>query len=87
MSSVTIHNKYSLSFENIGGGRGGEGRLKREQGLNNFLTLKGGGGLNNFFPLKRGGTYLAGGEGLIEDIWYRDIHICYRSNLYLGYFF
>ena len=43
MSSVTIHNKYSLSFENIGGGRGGEGRLKREQGLNNFLTLKGGG--------------------------------------------
>ena len=28
----------------------------------------GGGGLNNFFPLKRRGTYLVGGEGLIEDL-------------------
>ena len=36
---------------------GGEGRLKRERGLNNFLPLKGG-----------GGTYLVGGGGLIEDL-------------------
>ena len=38
---------------------------------------KGGGvwGLNNFLPLKRRGAYLAGGGGLIEDLWYRDIHL------------
>ena len=40
-----------------GEGRGGEARLKREWGLNNFLPLKGG-----------GGTYLVGGGGLIEDL-------------------